>query len=90
MEHICDDRCHEHGGPLTHDENGHSIVSERPIDPLVIHDESGKVIFRLRPDGDAEIPDPNKAPLAAAIFWREVINMARLLRVPLSFVEDES
>ena len=60
---------------------------EFPLDPLVLHDEMGQVIFRLRDDGTAELPDPEKAGLAAAIFWREVLNMARLLKVPVAFNE---
>jgi hypothetical protein len=57
------------------------------MNPLVISDETGAVIFQLLADGTAELPDPDKAPLAAAIFWREVLAMAELLGVPVSFHE---
>ena len=58
----------------------------RPGGPVTT-DERGTVIFRLLPDGTAELADPRKAPLAAAIFWREVLDMARLLRIPVAITE---
>lgn len=57
--------------------------------PLVIADETGETIFQILPDGTAELPDPAKAELAAAIFWREVLNMARILRVPVAFHDED-
>lgn len=54
--------------------------------PLVIADETGETIFQIRPDGTAELPDPDRASLAAAIFWREVLHMAALLRVPVALL----
>lgn len=56
-----------------------------PVDPLVIQDEQGTVIFALHDDGTATMPDPEKAAQAAAIFWREVMAMADRLGVTVSF-----
>lgn len=53
--------------------------------PLLISDETGKMIFALNADGTALMPDPAKAPLAAGIFWREVLEMADRLGVVVSF-----
>ena len=47
-----------------------------PTDPLVISDGDGNLVFAVRHDGTVEMPDPEKAELAAAIFWREVLAMA--------------
>jgi hypothetical protein len=47
-----------------------------PENPLVVTDETGDVIFALHHDGTVTMPDPEKAPMAAAIFWREVLAMA--------------
>jgi len=84
--HVCNDDCHRPGGPLEVDAHGNSIVSEIPPDPLVIADSTGRVIFRLADDGTAYLPDPADAKGAAAIFWREVLTMARLMRIPLGVV----
>lgn len=51
------------------------------LDPLVIRDETGEVIFAIRHDGVVQMPDPAKAPLAAAVFWREVMAMADMLDI---------
>lgn len=84
--HVCNDDCHRPGGPLEVDANGNSIVSETPPDPLVITFSDGTVIFRLTDTGEAVMPNPNDAKAAASIFWREVLNMARLMRIPVGFV----
>lgn len=62
------------------------IHENNEADPLVISDDTGQVIFRLRGDGSAVMPDPAKAKLAAAIFWREVLVMARTMGIPVAFV----
>lgn len=53
------------------------------MDPLVIRDETGEVIFAIRHDGVVQMPDPEKAPLAAAVFWREVMAMADRLDIEI-------
>ena len=49
---------------------------EDDMDPLVIRDETGDLIFAVRANGVVQMPDPEQAPMAAAIFWREVLAMA--------------
>ena len=51
------------------------------MDPLVIRDETGQVIFAIRANGVVEMPDPTQAEKAAAIFWREVLAVADLLGI---------
>lgn len=64
-------------------------LNDTNMDPLVIADDAGNVIFRLKGDGTAVAPDPAKLKLAAAIFWREVLHMARVMEIPVAFLGHE-
>lgn len=76
--------------PLTLAPGAMSLV--RPIDPLVITDDDDELLFAIRRDGTVELPDPDRAGEAAAIFWREVMRMAEVAgypvrKIPQSFTE---
>jgi len=62
-------------------------ADEDEMDPLVIRDETGAVIFAIRADGVVEMADPEKAKVAAAIFWREVMAMADRLDIMIKVAQ---
>jgi len=62
--------------PLVEGDQPIPYPADDDLDPLVIRDETGEVIFAIRVDGTVQMPDPAKAEKAAAIFWREVLSLA--------------
>jgi len=60
---------------------------EDVMDPLVIRDETGQVIFAIQADGVVRMPDPAKAPLAAALFWREVMTLADRMQIVIKVAD---
>lgn len=66
--------------------NDPSIVVPDQEHPLEIRGSDGELIFALRADGTAVV-HPRRTEEAAAIFWREVIEMAQLLRIPIDVVD---
>lgn len=54
------------------------IVADTPEDPIVIIDHTGAVLFAVRDDGTVEAPNIERLPEAAVIFWRNVLELARL------------
>jgi len=60
---------------------------EDDMDPLVIRDETGQVIFAIQADGVVRMPNPAKAPLAAALFWREVMTLADRMQIVIEVAD---
>jgi hypothetical protein len=61
-------------GPLYEE----GIVAANPEDPITIVGGDGLILFAVRDDGTVEAPDLGRLPEAAVIFWRNVLELARL------------